>query len=1056
MNKTLDKVSYSVEICNFFTLFSKVLIIFLLFSIPSISAYYGYSSSDFPSSILINETTTNVNNSQYLEGHPASYFYPYSNPYSFYNSTTLPNLNSTGLIKDWNATGLLKDWNNTGLIINWTIDTSNFYLKSNPFSFWNDTYATFNKTYADTLYAPSGAGNASWNQSLADTLYYSITNPYGFYNSSNFVITDYYLKSNPFGFYNVTTLPDLNSSGLIKDWNSTGLIINWSIDTSNFYLNSNPYGYYNITTAPIYINDTFAGNYSNYLSLFNWNKTYADTLYYSLSNPYGFYNSTTLNTTAYLVLNSTGLIKDWNSTGYIKDWNSTGYIKDWNSTGFIKNWSVDIDLLNATGLIKDWNSTGYIKDWNSTGLIANWTIDTSNFYTKDNPYGFYNVTTAPIYINDTFAGNYSTYLTLFNWNKTYADTLYYGLSNPYSYYNSTTIPAYYPLNNPYGYYNSTSFDINNYYLKSNPYSFYNSTTLTTNSQLLNGNAYWNNTYATFNKTYADTLYYSLSNPYSYYNITTAPTYINDTFGANYSTYLTLFNWNKTYADTLYANTTWAYNQTIPAINTILGFNYYNVTNAPIYLNDTFRGSNYSTFLTHIDWSKAVNGTLALNSSLSNYYLNSNPFGYYNSTSFNINDYYLKTNPYGYYNITTAPTYVNDTFSGNYSTFLTHITWANAINGTLALASSIPTNNNQLTNGNNYWNSTFATFNKTYADTLYYGIGNSYGYYNSSTIPSYMPSAYATNNTFYPYSSNPANYLTSFTELDPKAYNGTLAFNSSLSNYLLKTEWNATNTSYYLASNPSGYIDWSKAVNGTLALASSIPTNNNQLANGNNYWNNTFATFNKTYADTLYQVKGSYLTAETDPLWTANYSTYLTLFNWNKTYADTLYYPKNNPYGYYNSTSFDINNYYLKSNPYSYYNSTTIPAYLTAETNWNANYSTFLTHITWANVYNGTMAKVSDLVNYNSTGLIKDWNATGYIKNWDPNNYIKDWNSSGLIKDWWASSYNGTLAKTDSENTFAETQTFSKNITLGNNCLVNQTGGAYICFNGTGIIISGGA
>jgi len=39
-----------------------------------------------------------------------------------------------------------------------------------------------------------------------------------------------------------------------------------------------------------------------------------------------------------------------------------------------------------------------------------------------------------------------------------------------------------------------------------------------------------------------------------------------------------------------------------------------------------------------------------------------------------------------------------------------------------------------TNPSNYWNDTFATFNKTYADALYYGIGNSYGYYNSTTLP----------------------------------------------------------------------------------------------------------------------------------------------------------------------------------------------------------------------------------------------------------------------------------------------------------------------------------
>lgn len=54
------------------------------------------------------------------------------------------------------------------------IDTnlSNYYLLSNPSNYWNDTSSGFNKTYADTLYAPIGTtDNASWNQSFANTLY---------------------------------------------------------------------------------------------------------------------------------------------------------------------------------------------------------------------------------------------------------------------------------------------------------------------------------------------------------------------------------------------------------------------------------------------------------------------------------------------------------------------------------------------------------------------------------------------------------------------------------------------------------------------------------------------------------------------------------------------------------------------------------------------------------------------------------------------------------------------------------------------------------------------
>ena len=49
--------------------------------------------------------------------------------------------------------------------------------------------------------------------------------------------------------------------------------------------------------------------------------------------------------------------------------------------------------------------------------------------------------------------------------------------------------------------------------------------------------------------------------------------------------------------------------------------------------DTFAGSNYSTFLTHITWANAVNGTLAEMFDVLG-------FSYYNSTDFDFNDYLL--------------------------------------------------------------------------------------------------------------------------------------------------------------------------------------------------------------------------------------------------------------------------------------------------------------------------------------------------------------------------------------------------------------------------------
>jgi len=106
------------------------------------------------------------------------------------------------------------------------------------------------------------------------------------------------------------------------------------------------------------------------------------------------------------------------------------------------------------------------------------------------------------------------------------------------------------------------------------------------------------------------------------------------------------------------------------------------------------------------------------------------------------------------------------------------------------------------------------------------------------------------------------YLTAFTELDPEAYNGTLAYladiisysyynstdfvitdystttdmntaieagNTTLLNWIIAQAYttnaitwaNAINGTLYLSSNPDGYIIWSQAINGTLAEMSDV-------------------------------------------------------------------------------------------------------------------------------------------------------------------------------------------------------------------------------------------
>ncbi|MHA1302299.1 MAG: hypothetical protein ACTSPI_01170 [Candidatus Heimdallarchaeaceae archaeon] len=124
-----------------------------------------------------------------------------------------------------------------------------------------------------------------------------------------------------------------------------------------------------------------------------------------------------------------------------------------------------------------------------------------------------------------------------------------------------------------------------------------------------------------------------------------------------------------------------------------------------------------------------------------FYLKANPFGFYNATDFSISDYYTNANPFGFYNSTNPQTETDPNWAGNYSTFLTHITWANVINGTMAKMADVI--------GFEYYNSTdfsisdyftktqvldFSYYNSTDFDINdYYGVGNAFGFYNSTTL-----------------------------------------------------------------------------------------------------------------------------------------------------------------------------------------------------------------------------------------------------------------------------------------------------------------------------------
>ena len=163
------------------------------------------------------------------------------------------------------------------------------------------------------------------------------------------------------------------------------------------------------------------------------------------------------------------------------------------------------------------------------------------------------------------------------------------------------------------------------------------------------------------------------------------------------------------------------------------------------------------------------------------------------------------------------------------------------------------NNSQLTNDNNYWNDTYATFNKTYADTLYYDLANSFGYYNSTNpSPVINTSYYLATNPFSFYNSTDFSISNYYELSNPFGYYNSTDF--VISDY-------ATNTKVDSLGNFSAYDQPTHLTNFT-----------NNLGIGNwtldkpNYYTKTEVTTNISTANTslVNWVEGNYYTStETD-------------------------------------------------------------------------------------------------------------------------------------------------------------------------------------------------
>ncbi len=756
-------------------------------------------------------------------------------------------------------------------------NTLYYDIDDNVLSYWNSTHSLFNKTYADTLYS---GGNVSWNESYANTLYYDIDdNVLGYWNDTHALFnktyadtlyssgtetdplwtanqSSYFTKTNilDFSYYNLTdfSISDYYTKTNIDDfnyWNDTHALFNKTYaDTLYYDIDDNVLGYYNSTDFLIsdYYTKTNIDSFNYWNSTYaDFNKTYGDTLYSSITEPLSlhlnqdnWYNDTdgyiywesedtiTFNQTKletiYYNASQADVIAGNIDGGSIEDTqhddgNYDGVTLNFSEASGSPGLDLRINFTNVNGLnggimryktsdlsgnwpiIQLWNyntnswqeyppiaetdnfvfisdpvydsrfisddvvqmriykaSNGntqnhYYVDWiaifEGYGTPIGYEVDPFSFHRNDNLNNSgYNITANYFFGNGSqltdltftetdslWTANYTAHndswssiynSTYANWNKTYADTLYYDISD-----------------NVLGYYNSTDFSISDYYSKSDidSFNYYNLTDFNINEyftsiEILDFN-YWNSTHALFNKTYADTLYSPITEPL------------------------------------------WTANQS----------NYYTTT-----IIDSL--GNFS------DWDKDYSDLINTPTTLSEFSDDLGDRGY--------------------------------------------------------------TSNINFTNDANYWNNTFATFNKTYADTLY----RLQSWDNITGIPHATPS----------------DGDTAHFSLADEIFDWVIGLSYSTVSYvdtliLSVGNWSDDKSDYYSKTNIDSFNYWNSThadFNKTYADTLYYDIDDNLLS----YWNSTFATFNKTYADTLYyDIDDNVLS-----YWNNTFATF------NKTYADTLY------------------------------------------------------------------------------------------------------------------------------------------------------------------------
>jgi hypothetical protein len=336
----------------------------------------------------------------------------------------------------------------------------------------------------------------------------------------------------------------------------------------------------------------------------------------------------------------------------------------------------------------------------------------------------------------------------------------------------------------------------------------------------------------------------------------------DTFAANYTDFLNKVDWSD-------------------------------VNNGTIATVETLWNANYSTFLTHMSWPNLINGTYwgyVMNGTV----VKSSELN--NGTYFRTNQWNATNTSYALLTTLNNGTYSvidTDTFVANYTTFLSHMSWPNLINGTYwgYVMNGTVVKSSELNNGTyfrtNQWNATNASYAllTTLNNGTYSAVDTDTFVANYTTFLSHMSWPNLINGTYWGY-----------------VMNGTVVKSSELNNgtYFRTNQWNATNTSYALLTTLNNgtysavdtdtfvanyttfltHMSWPNLINGTYwgYVMNGTVVKSSELNNGTYFRTTQWNATNTSYALLTTINNGTYSAVDTDTF-VANYTTFLSHMSW---------------------------------------------------------------------------------------------------------------------------------------------------------------------------------